>query len=101
MRWLDGIAEAKDTDLGKLWELVRDRLSLACCSPWGREELDTIWQLNNNKLSHNKVLSLCSRSAKAYRQQKWVITNMSEIFHKPLVLLHQRADRLKTTITEN
>ena len=51
MRWLDGIAEAKDTDLGKLWELVRDRLSLACCSPWGREELDTIWQLNNS--NHN------------------------------------------------
>ena len=22
-------------------------------------------------------------------------------FHKPLILLHQRADRLKTTITEN
>ena len=19
-----------------------------CCSPWGREELDTTWQLNNN-----------------------------------------------------
>ena len=25
----------------------------------------------------------------------------SESFHKPLILLHQRADRLKTTITEN
>ena len=23
--------------------------SLACCSPWGRKELDTTWQLNNNK----------------------------------------------------
>ena len=22
--------------------------SLACCSPWGREESDTTWQLNNN-----------------------------------------------------
>ena len=22
--------------------------SLACCSPWGRKELDTTWQLNNN-----------------------------------------------------
>ena len=25
----------------------------------------------------------------------------SGIFHKPLIILHQRADRLKTTITEN
>ena len=22
--------------------------SLVCCSPWGRKELDTTWQLNNN-----------------------------------------------------
>ena len=51
MRWLGGIAEAKDTDLGKLWELVRDRLSLACCSPRGHEELDTTCQLNNS--NHN------------------------------------------------
>ena len=23
--------------------------SLACCSPWSRKELDTTWQLNNNR----------------------------------------------------
>ena len=27
--------------------------SLACCSPWGQEELDTTWRLNNdNVVSH-------------------------------------------------
>ena len=25
MRWLDGITEAKDLNLGKLWEMVRNR----------------------------------------------------------------------------
>ena len=23
--------------------------SLMCCSPWGRKEVETTWQLNNNK----------------------------------------------------
>ena len=25
MRWLDGITDAKNMNLGKLWEMVRDR----------------------------------------------------------------------------
>ena len=48
MRWLDGITNSMDMNLGKLWELVRDR-GLLCGSSWCHKESDMTWQLNNNK----------------------------------------------------
>ena len=50
MRWLDGITDLIDLGLSKLRKLVMKR-SLACCSPWGRKELDTIEQLNWTELT--------------------------------------------------
>ena len=46
MRWLDGITDSMDMSLSKLWALVMGQGSLACCSPWGRKELDTTEWLN-------------------------------------------------------
>ena len=40
MTWLDGITDAMDTNLIKLWEMMRDT-DLVCCSPWGRKKSDT------------------------------------------------------------
>ena len=46
MRWLYDITDLMDMNLSKLWELVNRQGSLACCSPWGRKESDTIEWLN-------------------------------------------------------
>ena len=36
MRWLDGVTDVMDMNLCKLWEMVRNREALECCSLWGR-----------------------------------------------------------------
>ena len=46
---LDGITDSKEMNLGRLWEIKRDRESwLAACSPWGGKESDTTELLNNS-----------------------------------------------------
>ena len=44
-----------DTNLSKLWEIVKDRHgSLACCSPWGHKELDRTYQLKDTRTLEQK-----------------------------------------------
>ena len=44
--WLDGIINSMDISLSKLREIMKDR-NLACCNPWGHEELNMTEQLND------------------------------------------------------
>ena len=47
MRWLDGITNSLNMNLSELGN-NDGQGSLACCSPWGLEELDMTERLNNN-----------------------------------------------------
>ena len=47
MRWLDGITDAMDMNLGKLQEISEGQRGLACYSPCDHIELNTTGQLNN------------------------------------------------------
>ena len=56
MRWLDGIINSMDMEFEQTLEDGEGQGSLACCSPGGRKELDTIEQLNNNEEGKRQVL---------------------------------------------
>ena len=38
MRWLDGVIDLMDRNLGKLWEMMREGGGLVCCSLRDRKE---------------------------------------------------------------
>ena len=58
MRWLDGITDATDMNLGKLWKMMRGREA----RPWGHKWLDTSGQLNNSN-ALDSAFSCCSASS--------------------------------------
>ena len=45
MRWLDGITDSMDVNLGELRELGDGQGGLACCDAWGHKESDTTERL--------------------------------------------------------
>ena len=48
--------QCKEHELGQTPGDGEGQGSLACCSPWGREESDMTWQLNNH--NNNKELAV-------------------------------------------
>ena len=68
--------------------------SMMRCSPWGRKASEMNEQLNWAELS----MALPTRPRPSFTHSQSL---PSGSFHKSLIFIHQRADRMKTTITKN
>ena len=73
MRCLDGISDAMDMNLGKLWLGNDERQGgLACCSPWGHKKLDMTRWLNNSSKRFCSVPKRIFLTLKLLKY-KWVV----------------------------
>ena len=61
------------------------------------------YSISSKEINRNLIKDLLSMALPIRRRPSFPLSQSlpSGSFHKPLILLHQRADRLKTTITEN
>ena len=69
MRWLDSITGAVDMNLGRLWEMVRDR-GPGVLQSTGSQRVRHIWateQYNNNTLIELKAISKCNEISELER----------------------------------
>ena len=83
------------------WDLLKEVSIIFITSTivWSQVNRREGTQLHPSTENWIKVLQ---RMAPPIRTEpSFPVTLSSGSFHKPLILLHQRADRLKTTITEN
>ena len=74
------IIYSMDMSLSKLQEMVKRQGNLACCSPWGRKELDMTGRLNNNKYirQHRRNIFLVAAETLQFYQHQgnWRLFNL-------------------------
>ena len=79
MKWLNGITDSMDMNLGKLQEMVRDKHVA-----WGHEESGTTWQQNNNiKLQSSNVHFKCEKGERTLIKNIILFNRHTQQLHGP------------------
>ena len=100
-RWLGGITDVMDMSLSKLLELVRDRE--ACHAAVHGLRSDNREGTQPCPSTENWIKGLLSIAPPIRIRPSFPLSQSlpSGSFHKPLIFIYQRTDRMKTIITEN
>ena len=85
------------------WDLLKEVAIIFITSTIVWSQVNNRWGIQPHPSTQNWIKDLLSMALPIRTRPSFPLNQSlpSRSFHKPLILLHQRADRLKTTITEN
>ena len=98
-----------DAELGALsvavcaWDLLKEVAIIFLTSTIVWPQVNNWEETQSHPSTENWIKDLLSMAPLIRTRPSFPLSQSlpSGSFHKPLIILHQRADRLKTTITEN
>ena len=97
MRWLDGITNSMDMNLGKLRELVDGQWGVACCSSWGHKVSDRTERLNwTLKTTMSAASTGQQKGPNSLQQHPTMFQKLNELGYRVLPHLPNSLDLLPT-----
>ena len=90
MRWLDGIIKLNGHEFEQTLGDSERQGSQVCCSPWGLQELNTTWQLNNDSVLLFNLLYVCLLSTYCVPKTENKMVNKNSISPSLVMLAYNQ-----------